>query len=54
MENKITKEFLREYFSKHDTLTLYKPDGTPSPSPRRGIMRWLVAIPPLPSRTMTR
>ena len=25
----ITKEFLRNHFRKHDTLTLYKPDGTP-------------------------
>ena len=26
---KITQEFLREHFRKHDSLTLYKPDGTP-------------------------
>ena len=26
---KITQEFLREYFRKHDSITLYKPDGTP-------------------------
>lgn len=25
----ITKDFLQEHFRKHDTLTLYKPDGTP-------------------------
>ena len=29
METKITKEFLQDYFRKHETLTLYKPDGTP-------------------------
>lgn len=29
MDTKITKEFLQEHFCKHDTLTLYKPDGTP-------------------------
>ena len=29
METKITKEFLREHFRKHDTLTLYRADGTP-------------------------
>ena len=29
METKITKDFLREHFRKHDTLTLYKADGTP-------------------------
>ena len=26
---KITQEFLREYFRKHDSITLYKPDSTP-------------------------
>ena len=26
---KITKEFLQEYFCKHDSIILYKPDGTP-------------------------
>lgn len=26
---KITQAFLREHFRKHDSLTLYKPDGTP-------------------------
>lgn len=25
----ITKDFLREHFRKHDTLTLYKQNGTP-------------------------
>ena len=25
----ITKEFLKEHFRKHDSITLYKPDGTP-------------------------
>jgi len=29
MENKVKKEFLAEHFRKHDTLILYKPDGTP-------------------------
>lgn len=29
MANKITKEFLQEYFRKHDSITLYKQDGTP-------------------------
>lgn len=29
MANKITKEFLQEYFRKHDSITLYKADGTP-------------------------
>lgn len=29
MANKITKAFLREHFRKHDTLIMYKPDGTP-------------------------
>jgi 6-phosphogluconolactonase (cycloisomerase 2 family) len=28
MANKITKEFLQEYFRKHDSITLYKADGT--------------------------
>ena len=36
MDNKITNEFLREYFSKHDTLTLYKPDGTPFTFTKKG------------------
>ena len=26
---KITQEFLREHFRKHDSLTLYKPDSIP-------------------------
>ena len=25
----ITKEFLQEHFRKHDSITLYKPDGIP-------------------------
>ena len=25
----ITKEFLQEHFHKHDSITLYKPDGAP-------------------------
>lgn len=29
MANKIEKQFLQEHFRKNDTLTLYKPDGTP-------------------------
>ena len=29
MNTKITKEFLQEHFKKHDSITLYKPDGTP-------------------------
>ena len=29
MANKITKQFLQEHFHKHDTITLYKLDGTP-------------------------
>ncbi|GEM_PF-1159328 len=29
MATDITREFLQEYFRKHDSLTLYKPDGTP-------------------------
>lgn len=28
MTNKVSKEFLQEHFSKHDSITLYKPDGT--------------------------
>lgn len=28
MANKITKEFLQEHFRKHDTLTLYRDDGS--------------------------
>ena len=29
MKKEITKEFLRDHFRKHDTLTLYGVDGTP-------------------------
>lgn len=29
MATDITKEFLREHFLKRDSITLYKPDGTP-------------------------
>ena len=29
MANRITKEFLQEHFRKHDSITLYKADGTP-------------------------
>ena len=29
MANKITKEFLQEYFRKNNSITMYKPDGTP-------------------------
>ena len=29
MENEIKKEFLQEHFRKHNSITLYKPDGTP-------------------------
>lgn len=29
MTNKITKQFLQEHFRKHDSITLYKADGTP-------------------------
>ena len=29
MASKLKKEFFREHFNKHDTLILYKPDGTP-------------------------
>ena len=29
MATDITKEFLREHFRKRDSITLYKPDGTP-------------------------
>ena len=29
MANKVKKEFLAEHFRKHDSITLYKPDGTP-------------------------
>lgn len=28
MTNNVTKEFLQEHFRKHDSITLYKPDGT--------------------------
>ncbi len=29
MATKITKAFLQEHFCKHDSITLYKADGTP-------------------------
>ena len=29
MTNEITQKYLQEYFTDHDTLILYKPDGTP-------------------------
>ena len=29
MTNKPSQKFLQEHFRKHDSLTLYKPDGTP-------------------------
>lgn len=29
MATNVTQEFLQEYFRKHDSITLYKPDGTP-------------------------
>ena len=29
MATNVTKEFLQEHFRKHDSITLYKPDGTP-------------------------
>ena len=29
MNTNITKAFLQEHFKNHDTLTLYKQDGTP-------------------------
>lgn len=29
MATKITKTFLQEHFCKHDSITLYKADGTP-------------------------
>lgn len=29
MENEIKKDFLQEHFRKHDSITLYQPDGTP-------------------------
>lgn len=28
MATDVTKEFLQEYFRKHDSITLYKQDGT--------------------------
>ena len=28
MESKVKKEFLQEHFRKHNSITLYKPDGT--------------------------
>jgi hypothetical protein len=29
MRSTLTQKYLQEYFDKHDTLTLHKPDGTP-------------------------
>jgi len=29
MTNNVTQKFLQEHFRKHDSITLYKPDGTP-------------------------
>ena len=29
MVNEVKKEFLAEHFRKHDSITLYKQDGTP-------------------------
>lgn len=29
MATDVTKEFLQEHFRKRDSITLYKPDGTP-------------------------
>lgn len=29
MTNEVSKEFLQDHFRKHDSITLYKPDGTP-------------------------
>lgn len=29
MTNEITQKYLQEYFTDHDTLILYKPDGIP-------------------------
>lgn len=29
MTTELNQKYLQEYFKKHDTLTLYKPDGTP-------------------------
>ena len=29
MATNVSREFLQEHFRKHDSLTLYKPDGTP-------------------------
>ena len=29
MVNEVKKEFLVEHFRKHDSITLYKQDGTP-------------------------
>lgn len=29
MENEVKKEFLAEHFRKDNSITLYKPDGTP-------------------------
>ena len=28
MANKVSKEFLQEHFRKHDSITLYRQDGT--------------------------
>lgn len=29
MATNVTQKFLQEHFRKHDSITLYKPDGTP-------------------------
>ena len=29
MTTELNQKYLQEHFNKHDTLTLYKPDGTP-------------------------
>ena len=29
MATNVSREFLQEHFRKHDSITLYKPDGTP-------------------------
>ena len=29
MTHTITQKYLQEYFDKHDSITMYKPDGTP-------------------------
>lgn len=36
MANELKKEFFQEYFTKHDTITLYKPDGTPVTFSKKG------------------